>query len=229
MMEFSFGFSVPEFSKQSNQIIMTATSSCPETILKRPEGRFIYLDTSRLIKTYPDRNESYLIIEKEGKENHLLAYDHFANEMVLKDEVKAVLNSCYPTYGELMQETMSETMDFETVSFGVRLGLSIYYKFKDAIVHFRRLHTYAFFEKFGTDRKFPLGDPSVPRDHINLGFVFKSYDRNGKSMYSYDGYLFPQEVMEYLVDIHQIIDPKPFSTIYKKMLTDAYVINGKSL
>lgn len=227
-MESSFGFSVPEFSIQSNQIIMTVTNGCPETILKRPEGRFSYLDTSRLIKTYPDRNESFLIIDKEGKENHLLAYNHFANEMVLKDEVKAVLNSFYPTYGELMRGTMSETMDFEKVSFGIGLGLSIYHKFKNPVVHFRRLHTYAYLEKFGSNRKFPLGDPSVPMDHINLGFVFKSYDRNGKSMYSYDGYLFPEEVMEYLVDIHQIIEPKPFPTIYKKMLTDAYVFRGKS-
>lgn len=221
-------FLSPNFQSNQNQIIMTATKSVRETILKKPEGRFSYLDTSRLIKAYPDRNESYLIIEKEDKENHLLAYDHFTNEMVLKDEVKAVLNSCYPTYKDMMRGTMSEIMDFETVSFGVGLGLSIYHKFKNPVVYFRRLHTYAFLEKFGSNRKFPLGDPSVPRDHINLGFVFKSYDRNGKSMYSYDGYLFPEEVMEYLVDIHQIIDPKPFPTIYKKMLTDAYVFRGKS-
>lgn len=229
MMESSFGFSVPEFSKQSNQIIMTATRSSQETIFKRPEGRYSYLDTSKLIKTYPDRKESYLIIEKEGKENHLLAFDHFANEMVLKEEVRAILYSCYPLYKDLMRGTMNETMDFEKVSFGVGLGLSVYHKFKNPVVHFRRLHTYAYLKKFGSNRKFPLGDPSVPRDHVNLGFVFKSYDRNGKSMYTYDGYLFPEEVMEYLVDIHQIIDPKPIPTIYKKMLTDSYVFTGKPL
>lgn len=207
---------------------MTATKSVRETILMRPEGKFSYLDSSKLIKSYPDRNESYLIIKKEGRENHLLAYDHFTNLMVLKGEVRAILDSCYPIYGDLMRGTLNETMDFEKVSFGIGLGLSIYHKFKNPVVHFRRLHTYAYLEKFGSNRKFPLGDPSLPRDHINLGFVFKSYDRNGKSMYSYDGYLFPEEVMEYLVDIHQIIDPKPFPTIYKKMLTDAYVFRGKS-
>ena len=199
-------------------------------LFSSPNSSSSFLDSSRLIKSFPALNQSYLIVEKDGIENHLLAFDHAIEEMTCKDEVKGILDTFFPVYKTLMSETYKESkMDFEKIAFGIGLGMTVYHKFKNAIIHFRRLHTYAYKEKHGIGSKRPLGDPDTPRDHFNLGFIFKSYDIKGKSMFIYDGFLFSEEVMDLLIGFYEIVDPKPIVEIYKRQITDAYVLKGRSI
>jgi hypothetical protein len=209
---------------------MAAKAQITENLFPCPNSNFTYLDPSRIIKSFPALNQSYLIVEKDGTQYHLLAFDHALEEMVCKDEVKGLLNMFYPTYETLMAEThKGSDMDFDKIAFGVGLGMTLYVKFKNAMIHFRRLHTYAFISKNGNTKKRPLGDPDYPRDHLNLGFVFKSYESNGKATFTYDGYRFPEDVMRLLIDVYEIVEPKPLPEIYKRHLTDAYVLKGRSV
>jgi hypothetical protein len=215
------------FPSQDKPKLISMTT---KNLFSPPNSSFSFLDSSRLIKSFPALNQSYIIVEKDGNQNHLLAFDHALEEMVCKDEVKGILDKFYPVYKTLMSETYKKPeMDFDKIAFGIGLGMTVYHKFKYAIIHFRRLHTYAFNEKQGIGRERPLGDPDYPRDHVNLGFVFKSFGSHGTAMFTYDGYRFPEDVMRLLIDVYEIVEPKPLPEIYKRQLTDAYVLKGRSV
>jgi hypothetical protein len=193
-----------------------------------PIGQFSYLDHSKLIKRFPDRNESYLIVNKEEVQYHLLAYDHNKDQMVLKDEIKGILSSFYPMYKCLLAETTKvNNQDFEKIALGVCIGMTVYDEFENSIIHLRNLHTYAFSKNDKFKGMRPLGDPDIPKDKFNLGFIFQTYPRNGANMYSYDGCIFTEEVMEILLYDYEIIEFNREPRVYKKLLSDVWMLKRK--
>lgn len=207
---------------------MLKDETSPEMAFPAPMGRFTYLDTSRMIKTYHELKQSYLVVRKDGTEHHVLAFDHKTEQMIIKEEVKGILKTFYPIYDTLMSETFhKEHMDFEKVSYGIALGMKVYEKFKESIVHFRFLHSFGFLKRNEHFEKLPLGDPDIPKDEYTLGCIFQTYERKGKNMFTYDGYVFPEEVMDILLFDSQVIGLCPEPKIYKGVLSDVWKLRGK--
>lgn len=193
-----------------------------------PTGRFTYLDTSRMIKTFHDHQQSYLVVRKDGVEHHVLAFDHKTEQMIIKDEVKGILKTFYPIYDSLMAETFQKDyMDFENVSFGIALGMKVYDQFKESIIHFRYLHSAGYMKRKDYNGKLPLGDPDIPKDEYTLGCIFQRHEKQGRKMFTYDGFVFPEEVMTILLYDYQVIEQSPDPKIYKGVLSDVWKLKGK--
>lgn len=201
-----------------------------ELDFEAPNGNFVFLDSARVIKCYPDLNLSCLIVRKGNKEYHLRAYDHKNHEYMIKDEIRGILNCFFPSYCELMSESLkgSDT-DHEKKSLGIALGMKVYAYYRSAIIHFRSLYTHEYKASEKFKGKLPLGDPEMPKDHFNLSYVFRHNLRGDKKIYLFDGSVFQHEVMKYLVETYQIIHPEPEPRIFKNNLTDAWVFRGKSV
>lgn len=199
-----------------------------EKAFPAPQGNFSYLDTNKLIKTYPGLNQSYLIVRKDEKEYHLLAFDHKNGQMLIKDEVREILKTFYPKYEKLMAETFNPmNPDFEKIALGITLGMHIFSKFKEPIIHFRYLHSYSYLKKHGLKSKPPLGDPDVPKDTYRLSCIFQANHRGDEKMFTYDGYVFRQEVMDILLYDYQLIEQNPEPKIYKGVLSDVWKLKGE--
>jgi hypothetical protein len=208
---------------------MTANENCLKEPFIGPNGKFSYLGSSKLIKTFPDRNESYLIVNKDGIDHHLLGFDHKKDQMVLKDEVKGILSLFYPMYKSLMTETTKlNSPDFEKIALGICIGMTVYDLFENSFIYFRNLRTCAFSKNDKFKGMRPLGDSEIPKDKFNLGFIFQTYPRNGANVYSYDGCIFPEEVMEILLYDYKIIEFNREPRVYKKLLSDVWILKGKS-
>lgn len=208
---------------------MSANDKSLDKAFPAPQGNFNYLDNTKLIKSYPGLKQSYLIVNKDEIEHHLFVFDHEIEQLILTSEIKGILKAVYPEYQILMEETFKENeMDFEKISFGIALGMNVFETYKEPIKHFRRLHAYAFTQKTTYKGKGPLGDPDIPRDNFNLGFIFQSYDdKKGKIMYTYDGYIFPEEVMEILLHVYELVEPRVAPEIYKGNLIVVWRLKGK--
>lgn len=209
--------------------IMSTNDKSLDKAFPAPQGNFTYLDNTKLIKSYPGLKRSYLIVNKDGIEHHLFVFDHETDQLILTNEVREILKSVYPEYQILMQETFKENdMDFEKICFGIALGMRVFEMYKKPIIHFRSLHTYAYTQKPNFKGKNPLGDPNVPKDKSNLGFIYQSYDdKKGRKMYTYDGYIFPEEVLEILLHVYEIVEPGILPEIYKGNLTDVWRLKWK--
>lgn len=203
---------------------MTTDYNSPEKAFPAPQGSFTYLDNTELIKIYPDLKRSYLIVRKDGIDHHLFVFDYESNELILTEEIKGILKQVYPSYQILMEETFKEgDMDFEKISFGIALGMRVFETYKEPMIYFRGLYTYS--KSHG--KKFPIGFPRIPKDNTNLGFIFRVYDQKGRKTFVYDGYIFPEEVLEILLNDYQIIEPGELPELYKGKLCDVWTLKGK--
>lgn len=191
-----------------------------------PTGDFIFLDHSKLIKSYPDLKLSYLIVEKDGVEYHLPAYDEENDQILIKDEVRGILRTFYPIYETLMAETFNEeNMDFEKVSYGITLGMQVYEKYSEPIRYFRIIYGHAEIKR--RQYGFSLGSPAIPKDFEDLGCIFEASERKGKKMFTYDGYIFPEEVMDILLIESQLIELSSRPLMYKGNLSDVWRLKRK--
>ncbi|TDQ15207.1 hypothetical protein DFQ04_3093 [Algoriphagus boseongensis] len=193
-----------------------------------PEGKFYYLDNTKIVKNYPTLNKSYLMIHKDGQEYHLLAFDFETNQFLVKDEVKEILRTFFPLYRVLMEESLKEdAMDFEKIALGIAIGMKTYYQFEQAIIYFRQLYTYGFLKKSNFKGKYPIGKPNEPKDKFNLGYIFQTYPIKGKEMYTYDGYVFPEDVLRILLENYDIIEFDHQPRVFKGVLSDVWKFKRK--
>ena len=194
-----------------------------------PQGEFMYLDRDKLVKYFPALKMYYIVAQKMDEHYHLPVFNHSENLIILRNEVKDILSKIYPEYQELMHETfLEQAMDPEKVAFGVALGMRVYRTFEEVFIHFRGIYSNAFRNEPEFDKRYPLGDPHVPKDHNSLNFIYSAFiNKERGNQYVYDGFIFSSAVLEILEFTYGIIEPCTEPQEYNGYLTDAWKLKGK--
>lgn len=181
------------------------------------------LDKKGRLTFNSQEQKAYLHIKNQVYDEMVPVYDHNTKVMYLQNEIRDIIDNYYQSYYELMEQTFKpyEEMDFQDVALAVAAGLQIYNLYAPAIFVLRRImHTNIY---NGTTPK-PMGwNLPVCKFQVNYKYVMEfGTDTHGGMTYTYDDYIFPQEVFNILYKEMGILKKAEDRIAYNEWMLEAW-------
>lgn len=193
------------------------------TTLEFTEELYAALDEQGILAFHEKKQEYCIRIKIAEKVSMASVFSERHKFHYMENEIRDLLMNYYSFYYELMEETFVpyNRMNFHDIALGVATGMRLFHMYAPAFFQIRQLMDKAIREN---QRPKPFNwNPGKLKFQEQYQFVYEVCKNEfGLMIYQYDGYNFPQEVMDILINEFQCVQKYPEKIRFEDWLTEGW-------